>query len=70
MVVTVTDDGPGVDASLRDSLFEPGATTTGSAGLGLALARRIARNAGGDVTSRVAARARPDSEISLPATAG
>ena len=46
----VTDDGPGVEEALRDRLFEPGVTSGSSAGLGLALARRIARNAGGDVT--------------------
>jgi len=52
--VRVTDDGAGVDAADLDAIFEPGrrgpddATHTG-AGLGLALARRLARAAGGDV---------------------
>ena len=46
-----SDDGPGVPADRRGSVFEPGHTDgSGSgAGLGLALARRIARSAGGDV---------------------
>lgn len=47
----VHDDGPGVDPALVDRLFEPGTTDragTGS-GLGLSLARRVARSAGGDV---------------------
>jgi signal transduction histidine kinase len=52
----VRDDGPGVDAGLRDRIFEPGFSahqagdaTASGAGLGLPLARRLARAAGGDV---------------------
>jgi signal transduction histidine kinase len=38
----VRDDGPGVPAEIRASLFEPGVSTkTGGWGIGLALARRI-----------------------------
>lgn len=49
--VTVADDGPGVFEEDRESLFEPGVRLGGGngAGLGLALARRIARGVGGDV---------------------
>jgi signal transduction histidine kinase len=53
--VAVLDDGPGLDGALADRAFEPG--TRGSdrsgngAGLGLPLARRLARSCGGDVTS-------------------
>jgi signal transduction histidine kinase len=53
--LAVDDDGPGVDASVRERLFEPGVHApagngAGSgAGLGLALARRLARALGGDV---------------------
>ena len=50
--VRVEDDGPGVDRTLQDVIFEPGTTTapngTGS-GLGLAIARRVARGVGGEV---------------------
>jgi signal transduction histidine kinase len=50
---TVRDDGPGLDPDLGDRVFEPGLRGDGasdaSAGLGLALARRIARSCGGDV---------------------
>ena len=51
VAVRVVDDGPGVPADRRASVFVPGHTDgSGSgAGLGLALARRIARSAGGDV---------------------
>jgi signal transduction histidine kinase len=51
----IDDDGPGVPAAQLESIFQPGrrGDTTGSgsngAGLGLALARRLARSAGGDV---------------------
>jgi two-component system OmpR family sensor kinase len=44
----VVDDGPGVAANVADRIFEPGVSQGGS-GLGLPLARRIARSAGGDV---------------------
>jgi signal transduction histidine kinase len=51
----VADDGPGVPENDRELIFEPGfsgnrrGTDTGGEGLGLSLARRLARAAGGDV---------------------
>ena len=48
--VDMVDDGPGVPAELRDSLFEP--LVSGRAdgtGLGLALSREIAREHGGEL---------------------
>ncbi|WP_084517017.1 sensor histidine kinase [Microtetraspora niveoalba] len=52
--VAVADDGPGVPAEVGAAVFEPGrradpADGHDGAGLGLALARRLARVAGGDV---------------------
>jgi two-component system, OmpR family, sensor kinase len=60
VTVTVADDGPGVPEPDRERIFEPGvrvgdgegdgdAAVPGGAGLGLPLARRLARAAGGDV---------------------
>jgi two-component system nitrogen regulation sensor histidine kinase GlnL len=48
--IDVIDDGPGVPASLRDTLFQPlvSGRANGS-GLGLALSREIAREHGGEL---------------------
>ncbi|KQV94228.1 HAMP domain-containing sensor histidine kinase [Streptomyces sp. Root369] len=53
--VDVIDDGPGVPPPFAGQLFEPGQRANpgdghGGAGLGLPLARRLARSAGGEVT--------------------
>jgi signal transduction histidine kinase len=49
----VRDDGPGLDAQLGEHAFDPGVRgpgdRPGTAGLGLSLARRLARSCGGDV---------------------
>jgi signal transduction histidine kinase len=52
----IEDDGPGVDATEQEQIFEPGvrgrlgsANGTAGAGLGLALARRLARGVDGNV---------------------
>jgi signal transduction histidine kinase len=60
VVYLVEDDGPGVSPRERDSIFEPGvrgdagraSNGAGGAGLGLALARRLARGVSGDVDVR------------------
>ena len=55
MLFTVTDDGPGVTSDEVESIFDPasrgaaGRNAGPSAGLGLALARRLARSVSGDV---------------------
>jgi signal transduction histidine kinase len=52
--VAVEDDGPGVAPAEATAIFEPGVRGSAAdghdgAGLGLSLARRLARSAGGDV---------------------
>ena len=48
--LTVTDDGPGIEADIRDSLFLPFKTTKeGGTGLGLSVVARIAAGHGGTV---------------------
>lgn len=47
--IVVSDDGPGITPELAESIFEPGLSTGGGSGLGLALSRRVARTMGGDV---------------------
>jgi len=49
VVIAVRDDGDGVPAGAAERVFEPGVSDAGGAGLGLPLARRLARAAGGDV---------------------
>jgi signal transduction histidine kinase len=51
---SVEDDGPGVGDDERETIFEPGTrgragANDSGAGLGLALARRLARSVAGDV---------------------
>jgi signal transduction histidine kinase len=51
--LAVRDDGPGLDPALGERAFDPGvrgeAESGDGAGLGLPLARRLARSCGGDV---------------------
>jgi signal transduction histidine kinase len=54
--LVVADDGPGVGPHEAERIFEPGGRGSAGephpgAGLGLALARRLARSAGGDVVA-------------------
>ena len=59
VVYLIEDDGPGVSPDERESIFEPGirgragraSNGAGGAGLGLALARRLARSASGEIAA-------------------
>lgn len=48
--VTVEDNGPGVPPALRERVFAPFVSSKPSGGLGLALARRLVRLLGGELT--------------------
>jgi signal transduction histidine kinase len=50
-VLRIIDDGPGIEGTIRRTLFQAGITTkTGGWGIGLALAYRVAHEAhGGDL---------------------
>jgi two-component system OmpR family sensor kinase len=73
--ISVSDDGPGIPAEIRPRIFErfyrvDAARThgkDGGAGLGLALARWIARVHGGDVDLAASSRAGSTFVITLPA---
>jgi len=55
VVVSVTDDGKGIDPELVEHVIEPFYTTKPEGegtGLGLAIARRLARSWGGDLRAR------------------
>jgi two-component system heavy metal sensor histidine kinase CusS len=63
VIVSISDDGPGIDASDRERIFEPfyrgpreSAENLPGAGLGLAIARTIARSHGGDITLELSLR--------------
>lgn len=68
VLITIDDDGPGVPPELRETIFEPGFRGDpedghDGAGLGLALARRLAQAATGDV---IVAGSNSTFEIRLP----
>ena len=48
--LTVEDDGPGIPEEVRPRLFAPFSSGRESTGLGLAIARALARSSGGDLT--------------------
>jgi len=73
VTVTVQDDGPGIAPADAETIFQPGWQTAGGsgAGLGLALARRLASSLGGSVRSQPSALgARVVLELPLIAPAG
>jgi two-component system OmpR family sensor kinase len=69
--ISVSDEGPGVPASLRHKVFDRGTSRPGSPGhgLGLHIARRLARELGGDLWLESGPRRRGATfTLALPAT--
>jgi signal transduction histidine kinase len=63
----VLDRGRGVEPSLGDAAFMPGVTTKESGfGLGLTIARAVARQHGGDLTLRPREGGGTVAEVTLP----
>jgi signal transduction histidine kinase len=67
IVITVVDEGGGIDPALLPRVFEPYFTTRrGGTGLGLAIARNIVEGLGGTMTIRSARPAGTELRIELP----
>lgn len=68
-VLTVGDQGPGIDPEVGDRIFEPYFTTkTGGTGLGLALTRRVVEDHGGSLRIQRGSTGETLAIMSLPAT--
>jgi two-component system sensor kinase FixL len=68
--IVVSDAGPGLPEEVRRQLFEPFVTTKpGGTGLGLPIARRLARLQGGELTLQSNDRGGTDAVVRLPTTA-
>jgi signal transduction histidine kinase len=70
IVVTVDDDGPGIDPSLRDAVLQRGVRADEAApgsGLGLAIVRDLAQLYGGSISLAEAPRGGLRARLELPA---
>jgi signal transduction histidine kinase len=67
-MIDVTDDGPGIEASVLPRLFDPFfSTKKHGSGLGLALTQEIVRDHGGEITVETEWKRGATFSISLPA---
>ncbi|NOU29238.1 MAG: sensor histidine kinase [Polyangiaceae bacterium] len=64
--VDVEDDGPGVPAERRDSIFEGDSTRVGGTGVGLRHARDLARSLGGDLMLLISPRSGASFRLTWP----
>ena len=74
LAITVDDDGPGIDEDDREEVFRPffrlessRNSETGGSGLGLSIARDVARGHGGDVVLSQSPQGGLRAEVRLPA---
>jgi two-component system sensor kinase FixL len=68
--IRVSDNGPGIDSSIVDRLFDPFSTTKSSGtGLGLAISRTIVQSHGGTIDARSTPPHGATFHVRLPATA-
>lgn len=68
LVLSFDDNGPGIDPSIRNRLFEPLVTTrAGGIGLGLALVKRITERHGGTISASRSTLGGARFTISMPA---
>ena len=65
-VIEVADNGCGIERDDLQHIFEPGFSTTGSSGLGLAVCRRIVEQHRGKITARSAAGEGTAIRVELP----
>jgi signal transduction histidine kinase len=73
VVVTIADNGPGIDPDVLSRLFEPFVSTrldSKGSGLGLAVAAGIVRSHGGTLTARNLPEGGARFEVALPVRAG
>lgn len=71
IMLSVRDDGPGIDAALQERLFEPFFTTRAEGtGLGLAIVRGVIESMGGDVQIHSAPGEGTEFRVRLPRTTG
>lgn len=71
IILSVHDDGPGIDAALQERLFEPFFTTRAEGtGLGLAIVRGVIESMGGNVTIHSAPGEGTEFMIRLPRNRG
>ncbi len=64
--IAVDDDGPGIAAEQRETMFRPFASGTGSTGLGLAITRDIVHAHGGEVSLETSPMGGLRARIALP----
>lgn len=71
IILSIHDDGPGIDAALQERVFEPFFTTrTEGTGLGLAIVRGVIESMGGDVQIHSAPHEGTEFRIRLPRNTG